>query len=184
MCDPQMAVYAQGAGAAASTVGSYYAAKGQQIAAKSQANLDDINARMADNQARDALVQGQQEEQNIKLKTAQVKGSQKAAIAANGIDISDAGVGTTVNNILSSTEVMGQTDANTTRANAVKQAWGYKMQGVNYRNDALMQRTTAKSISPWMQAGGTLLTSAASVAATKYKLEKDGAKFASWKDVF
>lgn len=184
MCDPTTLVGMQAAGAGASTAGSFYAAKGQQVAARAQANIDDINARMDENAAQQELERGQSEAQNVMLKTAQIKGAQKAGFAANGIDVgAGAGVGTTVNNVLSSTEVMGQIDKNTALANSVKSAWGYRMQGVSAQNDALMQRATAKSISPWMQAGSTLLTSAASVSASKYKFEKAGAKFPTWSDL-
>lgn len=184
MCDPTSLVGLQAAGAGASTVGSFYAAKGQQVAANAQANMDDLNARLDENQAQQALAQGQAEAQNVMLKTAQVKGAQKAGFAANGIDIgAGGGVGSTVNNVLSSTEVVGQIDKNTTLANSVKTAWGYRMQGVSAQNDALMQRATAKSISPWMQAGSTLLTGAAKVGATKYALTKAGATFPTWSDL-
>jgi hypothetical protein len=55
-------------------------------------------------------------------------------MAARGIDLrSD-----TALNILTTTDVMGEIDAQTIEANAVRAAWGYRTEGVNYQIDAAM----------------------------------------------
>jgi len=174
MCDASTLATAsiggQSAGAAVSTVGAYYGAKSSKIALNAQANIADINARISELSAQSELEAGQRKEQASRLTTAKVKSSQKAAMAANGIDLgSDTAV-----NIQTTTDVLGEVDANTIAANAARSAWGYRTQGVNFKNDALFKRASAGAINPWMAAGGTLLTNASSVATNWYLLKKAG----------
>lgn len=159
------------AGAASNTVGSYYSARGQQSALRFQADIADTNARLAELSAQSELVRGQREEQASRLRTAQLKSSQRVAMAANGIDL---GQGTAAE-VLTSTDYMGEVDANTIAANAVRQAWGYRTQGMNYQNEALMKRATASSISPGMSAATTLLSEAGRVYSAWYGMSKAGA---------
>ena len=160
----------QGAGAAASTVGSYFAAQSQKNALGAQADVADINARMAESTAQSALYQGQQQEISARLKTGQLKSSQRTAMAANGIDLGSG----TATNILTSTDTMGEIDANTIAANAVRSAFGYRTQATNFQNDALMKRANASGISPIASAASSLLTSAGQVASSWYSMNKAG----------
>ncbi|AQW29128.1 hypothetical protein JK151_08855 [Ralstonia syzygii subsp. celebesensis] len=159
-----------GAGVAANTVGSYFSAQQQKTALGAQAGIDDINARMAESGAQSALYQGQQQEIASRMRTAQLKSSQRTALAANGVDLgSDSAV-----NVLTSTDVMGGIDANTIAANAVRAAFGYRTQATNFQNDALMKRASASAISPIGSAAGTLLSSAGQVAGNWYLMKKNG----------
>ena len=89
-------------------------------------------------------------------------------MAANGVAL-DSG---TPNAVLTSTDVMGEIDANTIEQNALAQAWGYRTQ-------AGMDRARANAINPGMSAATTLLGSATQVASTwygmKYGMKKAGA---------
>ena len=67
---------------------------------------------------------------------------------------------------------MGQTDVNTVAANAIRAAFGYRMQGTNFGIDATMRSAAADSVSPWMSAGISLLTSAGRVAPQWYALKQ------------
>ena len=49
--------------------------------------------------------------------------------------IYDLGVGNAAET-LASTDIMKEVDANTTMANAIRNAWGYRMQGTNFTNEA------------------------------------------------
>lgn len=165
------AMAAQGFGAGMSTVGSYYSALGQKNNLNSQARIDDINAKMADMSAQSALLAGQREEQAVRLNTAKLKAAQKTAFAANGIDLSsDSPV-----SVLTSTDVLGETDANTVAANALRTAFGYQAQSVSYKNKAIGERASAKGINPFSSAFGTFATSAGRVADSWYSLRKEGA---------
>jgi hypothetical protein len=78
---------------------------------------------------------GKSSEFNQRLKTAQLKGTQTARMAANGVAL-DSG---SALDVLTSTDVMGEADANTIRDNAGKEAYGYKSQAANYRAQASPQ---------------------------------------------
>jgi len=160
----------QGAGAASSAVGSYYSAQSQKTALGLQANLSDINARMSESAAQATLLTGQREEQRSDIATANLKGTQRASMAANGIDLGEG----TANQILTTTDVMGQVDANTIQANAVRSAWGYRTQAANQTNQANMSRASASAISPLTSATTSLLGSAGSVASNWYLYNKAG----------
>ena len=172
MCIPlaSAAIGLQTAGVATSTVGSYFSAKAQKSTLTAQAAISDINARITDLTAQSAIQQGQQQQQASRLQTAKVKSSQRAALAANGIDLGS----DTATNILTTTDVMGEIDANTIAANAARTAFGYQTQAMNQRNEAIMSRAASKAINPWMQAGSTLLTGATSIAETAYQYKKVG----------
>lgn len=157
-------------GAATSAIGSYYSAAAQKTALQGQAAVADINARIAELGAQSALYQGQQQVGALTLKAGQLKSGQRATMAANGIDL---GTGNAAE-IQASTDIMKEIDANTLTANAVRSAWGYRTQAVNFENEALTKRATAGTISPFGSAVGSLLGSAASVAGSWYSLNKSG----------
>lgn len=161
----------QTAGAVSSAVGAFYGAQGQKAALKGQAAIADINAKLAELTAQSALRSGQVEEQRSRIASANLKSKQRAALGASGVDLgSDSAI-----NILTSTDVIGEIDADTVAANAARAAWGYRTQGMNFQNEAIGARATAKGISPWMAAATTALTGAGDVAMTRYKLKKEGA---------
>ena len=150
---------------------AFYGAKNQQRGMRFEADMADINAQLSETTAQSALLQGQQEEGQVRLRTAALKGTQRKAIAANGVDVHEG----TAAEILTSGDVMGEIDANTVAANAVRTAWGYRTQGTNFKNDAAMKRSAASSISPGMALGTSLLSSATQVATSWYGLNKVGA---------
>ena len=158
-------------GAASSAIGSYYSARTQKATLQGQADLADTNARIAELGAQSALLQGQQQVGALTLKAGHLKSSQRAALAANGVDL---GVGNAAE-IQASTDIMKEIDANTLTANAVRSAWGYRTQAVNFQNEALMKRAGAKSISPGMAATSSLLGGAGQVAGSWYAMNRAGA---------
>lgn len=161
----------QGAGAATSAVGAYYGAQSQKASLELSAGMSEINARMSESAAQATLLTGQREEGRSRIATANLKGAQRAGLAANGVDL---GVGS-ANEILTTTDVMGEADANTIHANAVRSAWGHRTQAVNQSNQALMSRASASAINPLMSTATSLLGSAASVAPGWYQYSKAGA---------
>jgi hypothetical protein len=148
-----------------SAIGAQSQAQSMQNNYNFQAQMGDINARIAESDAQAQLAAGNKQIQNSKLKTAQLKSSQRASMAANGIDLgSDSAV-----NILSSTDYMGESDALTISANAIHAAGNARMQAVNASNQAIMNRAMASGIDPGQAGMSSLLSSAASVAASWYK---------------
>ena len=165
------AIAMQGAGAITSTIGAYNSAQSQKDGLNFAAGIADLNARMSERSAQGELMRGQREVGRSRIATAGLKGRQRASLAANGVDL---GVGSAAE-ILTSTDVLGEIDANTLQANAVRQAWGYRTQAVGYQNDALMKRASADSISPGMAAFSTLLTEGSKVGMSAYGMNKAGA---------
>jgi hypothetical protein len=168
---PAVSLATQAAGAASSTVGSYYSARTSKTNLELQSSLADTNAKIAELGAQSALMQGEREEQKSRLQTAQLKSTQRTAMAANGIDLGEGSAA----QVLTSTDLMGEIDASTIKANAARSAWGYRTQAVNEQNQATMSRAAASAISPGGYAFGSLLGSAGDVAKSWYQFKKEGA---------
>lgn len=167
----KIAMATQAAGAATSAVGSYYSAKGQKSALNFKAGIADLNARVAEQNAQQSFEQGQQQIAAQTLKAGQLKGAQRAALAANGVDL---GVGSAAE-ILDSTDMMKDVDLDTMRASVAKAAWGHRTQATGFQNEALLLRASANGISPTGAGINSLLGSAANMAASYYGMSKSGA---------
>ncbi|BCB27057.1 phage protein [Sulfurimicrobium lacus] len=165
----QASLVTQIGGAATSAVGSYYGAKSQVSSMQFQAGMADINTRIAELGAQQELYKGQQQTGTLTMKAGQIKSSQRAAMAANGIDLGEGNAA----EVQASTDIMKEVDKNTIEANAVRSAWGYRTQGVNYQNDALVKRAGADSISPFASAATSLLGSASGVAGSWYNYSRN-----------
>lgn len=150
---------------AANTISSAVSQKRQGDFA---ARAADTNAGLADQQASDAIARGEQDVARSRLGTRQLIGSQRAAIAGNGVDV---GSGTSVD-LQSDAAGMGALDALTLRNNAAREAFGYKVDAMNSRNDATMTRDATSSA-----VRSTLLTGAANM----YGIAKGGGMFAGRK---
>jgi hypothetical protein len=157
-------------GAVSGAIGSYWSAQNTKITLEGQAALADINARISELGAQQELINGQQQVGQLTMRAGQVKGAQRAAMAANGIDL---GVGNAAE-VQASTDIMKEIDKNTVESNAVRSAWGFRTQGMNFQNEAIMKRGTAGGISPGMQGFSSLLTGASQVAGNWYSMNKAG----------
>ena len=131
--------------------------QGQAQAASSRysAQVADLNARMADRAAKDALERGKLEEQKQRQKTAQLIGTQTAAMAANGLDLT---FGSPLDTLVD-TATLGELDALTIRSNAYREERDISQQGANYRGQAGVDRDAASSAltGGYLNAAGTLL---------------------------
>lgn len=154
-----------------SAVGSFYGTRTQQRSLRSQANIDDINANIADLGAESALLQGNSEVARLTSQVGQLKGRQRVAMAANGIDLAEGNAA----EVAASTELMKDVDVDAIRANAARSAWGYRTQASNLRTEAQSKRNTARGISAGGAVASSLLSSASSVASSWYGLQKEGA---------
>ena len=155
-----------GTAMASGAFGAGASADSQKSSLNFSAGLADINAQMAERAAQSELLRGEREYGNARLRTAQLRGRQRASLAANGVDL---GVGSAVE-IQTSTEVMGEIDANTIQANAIKAAWGHRMDATNQKNDALLKRTSAAGIDP----DKAVFSSLVSQAGKMYGMYKSG----------
>lgn len=115
------------------------------------------NAQYAEWQAQDAITRGQKEEQAVRLRTAMLKSTQRATMAARGISLTE---GTPLN-ILTDTDYMGEIDALTVKDNALRAAWGYRE---NAKASGMQQ------VSPEAASSKAFLAGAPAVAASWLKL--------------
>jgi multidrug efflux pump subunit AcrA (membrane-fusion protein) len=132
---------------------------------EAQAQVAKNNAQIADWQAQDAIARGQKAEQNQRLKTAQLAGTQRAALAARGMSLAE---GSPLA-ILEDTEFMGEQDALTVRDNVAREAWAYRNQATGARSDASILQSRSAASNPDAEMMNTLLTGAGSVADTWYR---------------
>lgn len=137
----------------------------QQNALNYQAQVSANNAKIAQWQAQDALQRGARTEQTQRLKTAQLKGAQRASLAARGISLDEG----SALNLLQDTDFMGDLDVATIQDNTTKEAWGFENQANNALNDAALMTGRAQATSPNAAMFGTLLTGAGSVADSWYR---------------
>ena len=158
-------------GAATSAVGSYFSAATQKENLRGQAAMAEINARISEMGAQSALMQGQHETARLTLNAGQLKGRQRAALAASGVAMGEG----SAREIQASADILKDIDKNTIMANAVSQAWGQRMQAVNYQNEGLFARANAKGIKPFASAATSLLGSATQVASSWYQFKNTGA---------
>lgn len=175
MCSPTTTSGIGGAGVGLSALGMLSSANAAENNATSlktnlqfQSDMASINARLAESNAQTALIQGQRQVQNSELKTASLKSTQRASMAANGIDLGS----DTATNILTTTDVMGAIDANTLQSNAVANAWGYRTQSANFTADSMVKAASASGISPSSAFSTSLLGGAGNVATSWYTMTK------------
>lgn len=167
-----VAVGLQASGMVSGGISAYYGAKSQKSSLRFQAEMGEINARMADLSAKQALQQGEREEQKVRMATGQVKAGQRVAMAANGIDMA---ASPTAQAQLTTTDVLGEIDAMTVQENAIRSAWGYRTQASNSRVESTVKRGAASGINPGMAAATSLLGSSGQVAGSWYQMNKEGA---------
>ena len=140
------------AGGALGAVGAY-----QQGQVAKQVGRN--NQIMAEYAAQDAQKRAGEDSIRVQQKAAQLKGSQRATMAAKGLDL---GVGTQAE-ILDQTDFFGAVDAATTRNNGNRDAWASRYQGANARaqGDASARQANIGAFS-------TLLSTSGSVAGKWY----------------
>jgi hypothetical protein len=153
MCWP-LAVMA--VGAVVSAKGASDQAQAQKDSLAYQAQVAANDAQLSEWQAQGVEQQGVEAEGKQRLQTANLKGTQRATLAANGVAL---GEGSALD-ILAGTDYMGEQDALTIRDNAARQAWGYRTQGQNYVDNSGLLQSGSNNISPSNAAGTSLLTSA------------------------
>lgn len=153
MCDLTTALFI-----GSTMIGGYaqvQAGNAQAEASRYNAQVAEMNATLADRAAKDALERGKTEEQRKRLEIAQLQGRQRAAMAANGVDLT---FGSPLDTLVD-TATMGELDALTIRRNAAREAYDYEAQGVNYRADAGLSRMNASAakMGGYLSAAGTIL---------------------------
>ena len=108
----------------------------EQKAKESQAGLYDLNAKIAETQAKDTLAAGQIEESRFRQGTRALISTQRTQFAGGNVDV---GYGSAVD-VQADTAYMGELDALAIRTNATRAAWGYQVQAVDLQKRAAITR--------------------------------------------
>lgn len=122
-------------------IASVQQGKAQQAQYNYQAKVAEENAKIAQENANVQRQQGIEEARLQRLKTASVIGSQKTAMAANGVDITQ---GTAVD-VISDTAAMGELDALQTQYNYETKARAYEAESGNFINQSRLDRLSGKN---------------------------------------
>lgn len=110
--------------------GTAVSARSSIMAGRAANQAGQYNARMAEMQARDAELRGQEAEARHRKDVSRLTGSQRAALAGQGVDVND--LGGSAMDIQTDTAYLGELDALTIRNNAAREAWGFRSQAANY----------------------------------------------------
>lgn len=156
----KVATVASALSTAVSTYGASQQAQGERRMHRYQAAVASNNAQVADWHAQDAVRRGHQEAHAARRRGEALRGTQRATMAARGLDLSQG----TPAALLSETDYFTSYDQAVARHNAAKEAWASQVQGANLQGEARMHRGAARNISPGLTAGMTLLGGASQVA--------------------
>lgn len=170
MCDGVSSTALQVAGAYQTAVGDYYAAKGDKRALETKASIADLESRLSDLRAEGELLHGQKKEQASRMQTRQITDRATTGYAGNNVALDSE----TVARVISSSEVLGEIEANTIDANAARAAWGHRTDAVMSKNEALFARAGAAGIDPRAAATTSLLGSAGNISRSFVKFNNAG----------
>ena len=152
------------AGAGMSAYSASEQADASKKAANYQAQVKANNAKIAEYQRSSAIQQGEVDAQNSMRQQAQTLSAQRAALASNGVDLTEG----SSQDLLATTKFLGAADVNTIQSNAARQAWGYDVQGMNASAAGQLDKWKADNINPAgigaMAGTQSLLSSASSYA--------------------
>lgn len=129
------------ASTALGTVSSVQQGKQQQAMYNYQAKVAEENAKIAQKNAATERQTGIEEARLQRIKTLQAVGSQQAAMAANGMDVTQ---GTSLD-IIEDTAAMGELDALQIQTNYERKALSYEQQALNFENEANMDVISGKN---------------------------------------
>lgn len=129
------------ASTALGTVSSVQQGKQQQAMYNYQAQVAEENAKIANKNAANERQTGIEEARLQRMKTLQAVGSQQAAMAANGMDVTQ---GTSLD-IIEDTAAMGELDALQIQTNYERKALAYEQQGLNFSNESRMDVIAGKN---------------------------------------
>ncbi len=155
MCDVTGTTYVMIASMIMTAAAGVYAADSKKKEGQYRAEVAQQNAELDDYRAAQAATIGAVQEDQHRAKVRQMVGSQRASLAANGLDL---GSGTAAD-MVDETQAAGEVDALTIRFNAMNEAWGYRTSAVNERNGGKFAKWAGKR-----EATGAYLSTAASVA--------------------
>lgn len=140
---------AKGVATAATALSSLFGALGSYEQGKFQRQQMQFNARLAEMKAEDAIKRGREAEDAYRAEVRKLIGRQRSSYASQGVEVN----ADTAMDVQAETAELGEMDALTIRANAMREAFGYRMEALNF--GAASRMSLNQSLD---QAGATLLT--------------------------
>lgn len=131
-----------------------------------------LNADTLEGQAQDTYAAGQAKAQGVQLQAGSLKGSQRAALAANGVTLDE---GSSLR-ILTSTDVMADRTVDAIHLQAIKDAMGF-------RTAAVSQTLTAKMEAFNKRSNATLTRSAGAAGVVQASMDAENMKLGAQTDV-
>ena len=143
------------AATAIGAVGQVQQGQAAMASAKYNNQVAQMNAKIAERKAQDALERGKREEQKQRMETAALMGRQKAALGANNVDVTFGSPFELIN----TTATLGEMDARTIRTNAARESYDFRVEAANKRAQGQMALLEGKSqrTGSLIAAAGTLL---------------------------
>lgn len=130
-------------------LGAYNQSQSIRAQGRYQQGIAESNAKFNEVMAADAIERGRTESTLVRKRAAQLRGQQRVSYAGQGVDV-NSGSALTVQD---ETYTMGEIDYLTVKNNAWREAFGYKSQAIESRNQGRYAKMTSK-----IQARNTLLT--------------------------
>lgn len=161
-------LWMQAAAGLMSAFGGMSVARHQNSIAKAQANIARINAQSMELQAQAVLRANESATVRKTMEAGQLKSAQRAALAANGVAVGEGSAA----EVQASTDIVKEMDKNQMKENAVRNAWGYRMQAANYEGQALMAEASKQSVG--LNFATSLLNSAAQVGTNYLMMSANG----------
>lgn len=172
MCAPAaIPLVFMGLGAVQQANAAKTASAANRQALEYQAAVERNKATMLRYQAKDALERGTQARFQHQLRTAQLKGAQRARLAAAGIDLNE---GSALNTLLD-TDFLSRQDELTIADNAEREAWVFRESAKTGMANADFIRRRAAMENPNQAKFTSLLGSAGQVASSWYSMYSTGA---------
>ncbi|TDY26305.1 hypothetical protein B0G81_6815 [Paraburkholderia sp. BL6665CI2N2] len=172
-----LAVSAVGAGVSA--YGAVRQGQAASAAASYQAEVAKNNQIVANAYSKQAMDDGENQVAAKQQQTSQMIGAERAAMAANGVDL-DSG---SALRIQGDTAKLGDVDAMTIRNNAARQAYGYQLQGLSYSQQASLDEASSSNAQTagYVNGFSSILSGASSVG-SKWAQYKTNGLFSSGYD--
>lgn len=120
--------------------GGIVKAKALKTQGQYERQIAEFNARLSDIQGRDAIIRSEKNVVQIRKQKKQVLGAQRAALAAQGLDLSSGSAA----DVQADTERLAQEDVTEIRSNAWKEAFGFKVEALNYRQGGSLAEMTRR----------------------------------------
>lgn len=135
--------------AVSSSASAYGQSEAQKLQGAYQQKIASNNAELATLQSDDAIRRGEQSATNINTKARVIVGAQRAGFASQGVDVNSGSAA----DVQADTAAMSAADARTVRINAMREAWGYKVQALDATSRGQMAAFSADN-----ESRNTLLT--------------------------